>query len=169
MRKSESELRFRIIYVCSCSYNGLFQTISEHYTSDNGVYSSCPFETVIVAKEEMKPRQSLRKLEDFEDSQNPELCQNLGEQCNSDEEEAFTKKEKKIKLSMPSELLAIESDKLKLFDERADDDLCFFESLLPYMRMMDMKTKLLCRMEIQKVVLSHFGEGNDAEKNKNNK
>lgn len=160
----------------------MFQTISGDCSPDPGIYASKPyFESVMLLKDDMKPKQSFGNLDasrsnkrlsvaEFEDSVDSVLPQSLDEQCN--EEDAFTERKKKIKLSISSQLLLMEKEKLKLLEKKinatkTDDDLSFFESLLPYMKRMDMKKKLLCRMEIQKVVLSHFGERNDAEEKVN--
>ncbi|XP_017860943.1 PREDICTED: uncharacterized protein LOC108612537 [Drosophila arizonae] len=133
--------------------SGENQTVQQSFRNrdcspDPGIYASKPyFESVMLLKDDMKPKQSLGNLDtsrsnkrlsvaEFEDSVDSVLPQSLDEQCN--EEDAFTERKKKT--------------------TKTDDDLSFFESLLPYMKRMDMKKKLLCRMEIQKVVLSHFGE-----------
>ena len=57
-----------------------------------------------------------------------ELSQNLADLCNYDEEEPFTPQIKKFKLSMPSPLLAIEKNKLKLLQKKVDVANPFFRA-----------------------------------------
>ncbi|XP_058839520.1 uncharacterized protein LOC131694999 [Topomyia yanbarensis] len=63
------------------------------------------------------------------------------------------------KLDHNEELINLEKRKLELLEKKAektrDEDEAFFDSLLPHVRMLQPANKLLCRMELQKVVLKH--------------
>ncbi|XP_061395716.1 uncharacterized protein LOC133331335, partial [Musca vetustissima] len=133
------------------------------------------FKSLLFLKNQIKPRKSSGNLRPSEESEQAstedfladdiekensfvELCDESSEKSNAVE---VNKKRKATYVDGTSEILAIEKQKLQLLEKKVntqkerDDDVAFFDSLLPYMRDMDSGRKMLCRIDIQKIVYNY--------------
>ncbi|XP_034478995.1 uncharacterized protein LOC117785192 [Drosophila innubila] len=147
--------------------SGEYGNLEKHYKK----YTSWPhFKSLLFLTSQMKSRSSLANIESSSSKFASELSldeESLDEILFENVQELRDSEEKKIaKLNVSDELLAIEQQKEALIEKKVntqkdrDDDEAFFDSLLPYMRKMEMMEKLRCRMEIQQIIYSFFvGKG----------